>query len=149
MTIKADIDVPIARPVDVVWEHLTAIERFPEWLVASGITRVQREPGAIRPGMRLRIDQRVAGNATVLEGDITAWQPPLRFAFRAGSTDGISVEAEATLAAEGPTSRLRWSLRIGLPLRLRLFEGMATPEVRRAASTDLRGFKQRLESVAG
>ena len=149
MTIKADIELPIARPPAVVWEHLTALERFPEWLVASGITRVEREPGPLGAGTRLRIDQRVAGNAAVLDGIVTAWQPPYRFAFRATHPDGITVEAEAAIAADGPTSRLRWSLRIGLPLKLRLFEGMAAPEVKRAANTDLLGFKRRLESIAG
>lgn len=149
MTIKAEVELPIARSPDVVWEHLTAIERFPEWLVASGITRVQREPGPLGAGTRLRIDQRVAGNAAVLEGIVTAWQPPWRFAFRANHPDGITVEAEAAIAADGPMSRLRWSLRIGLPLKLRLFEGMAAPEVKRAANRDLVEFKRRLESVSG
>ena len=149
MTIKADVELPIARPPDAVWAHLTAVERYPEWLVASGIVRVDREPGPLGPGTRLRIEQRVTGNLMVLDGIVTAWQPPWRFAFRANHPDGITVEAEAAVAAVGATSRLRWSLRIGVPLRLRLFEGMAAPEVRRAANTDLVNFKRRLESVAG
>ena len=38
---------------------------------------------------------------------------------------------------------------IGLPLRLRLFEGVAGPQAQRAATTDLLGFKRLLESGAG
>ncbi len=149
MTIKAEIELPIARTADAVWAALVAIERYPEWLHESGVTRVEREPGPLGAGTRLRIEQRLAGQAAVLEGIVTAWEPPRRFAFRATHPDGISVEADAAIAAEGPTCRLRWSLRIGLPLRLRLFEGVAAPQARRAATTDLLALKRYLESVAG
>jgi len=43
---------------------------------------------------------------------------------------------------------VRRRLRIGLPLRFRMFEGLAAPQVRRAAALDLEALKQRLESVA-
>ena len=149
MTIKAEIELPIARSVDAVWAELTAIERYPAWLRESGIVQVQREPGTLGPGTRLRIEQRLAGQPAVLEGIVTAWNPPRHFAFRATHPDGITVEADAALAPDGPGCRLRWSLRIGLPLRLRLFEAVAAPQARRAATTDLLTLKRHLESVAG
>jgi uncharacterized protein YndB with AHSA1/START domain len=149
VTIKAEIELPIARPVAAVWAELTALERYPNWLRESGVTSVEREPGPLGPGTRLRIQQRLAGQAAVLDGIVTAWDPQRRFAFRATHPDGITVEAEGLLADEGPTCRLRWSLRVGLPLRLRLFEGVAAPQAKRAATTDLLGFKRLLESVAG
>lgn len=149
MTIRAEFEVPIARSADAVWAELTALERYPEWLRESGVTRVVREPGPLGPGTRLQIEQRLAGQPAVLEGIVTAWEPLRRFAFRATHPDGITVEADGLLAADGPTSRLRWSLRIGLPLRLRLFEGMAAPQAKRAATADLLALKRRLESVAG
>jgi hypothetical protein len=43
---------------------------------------------------------------------------------------------------------LHWSLRVDLPLRYRMFEGMVAPQARRAAALDLESFKRRLESVA-
>jgi hypothetical protein len=43
---------------------------------------------------------------------------------------------------------LRWQLRVDLPLRYRMFEGMVAPQARRAAALDLEAFKRRLESVA-
>lgn len=149
MTIKAEIELPIARTPDAVWAELTAVERYPEWLRESGVTRVVRQAGELGAGSRLRVEQRLAGQIAVLEGIVTAWEPPHRFAFRASHPDGITVEADAVLIAEGVTSRLRWSLRIGLPLRLRLFEGMAAPQAKRAATTDLLNLKRMLESVAG
>ena len=149
MTIKADIDLPIARPAQAVWAELTALERYPQWLRESGVTQVEREIGPLGAGTRLRIQQRLAGQPALLEGMVTAWDPPRRFAFRATHPDGITVEADAGIFDEGPTCRLHWSLRIGLPLRLRVFEGVAAPQAKRAATTDLLGFKRLMESVAG
>jgi uncharacterized protein YndB with AHSA1/START domain len=149
VTIKAEIELPIARTADAVWAELTALERYPHWLRESGITNVQREMGELGPGTRLRIEQRLAGQAAVLEGMVTLWEPTRRFAFRATHPDGITIEAESLIADEGATCRLRWALRIGLPLRLRLFEGVAAPQAKRAATADLLGFKRMLESVAG
>ena len=149
MTIKAEIEIAIARPAEAVWGQLMALERFPEWLTASGVTRVEREPVPLGAGTRLRIEQRIAGRSAVLEGIVTVWDPPRRLAFRATHPDGITVDANAVVVPEGTASKLRWSLQVGLPLRLRLFESMAAPEVRRAVATDLMGLKRRLEAVAG
>ena len=151
MTIQAEFEIPIARSVQAVWDELIAVERYPEWLRASGVLRVERHPAhSLGPGAPLRIHQQIAGRPpAVLEGAVAAWEPGRRFAFRARHPDGITIETDAQLAQDGPGCRLRWSLRIGLPLKFRLFEGMAAPEVRQAASTDLLGLKRRLESVAG
>jgi uncharacterized protein YndB with AHSA1/START domain len=149
VTIKAEIELPIARPAQAVWAELTALERYPQWLRESGVTLVEREIGPLGAGTRLRIQQQLAGRPALLEGIVTAWQPPQHFAFRATHPDGITVEADALLLDEGPTCRLRWSLRVGLPLRLRMFEGLAAPQAKRAATTDLLAFKRLLESVAG
>ena len=149
MAIRAEVELPIARPVEDVWAHLTDVDRYPEWLVASGVTRVEREPGPLGEGTRLRLEQRLGGRAAVLDGLVTAWAPPERFAFSARHPDGITLEATAALVPADGGCRIRWSLQVGLPLRLRLFESMAAPEVRRAATTDLLAFKRRLEQVAG
>ena len=44
---------------------------------------------------------------------------------------------------------LRWSVRIGLPLKFRMFESMVAPQARKAAALDVEALKRRLESVAG
>jgi uncharacterized protein YndB with AHSA1/START domain len=150
VSIEARLETTIGRTAQDVFAHLTAVEQFPEWLVASGVVRVERlDAGPLKQGSRLRIEQRIAGRAATLEGQVTAFEPAARFDFGAKDRDGISVDVEARLAAEGATSRLRWSVRLGLPLRYRLFESMAAPEVRRAAGADLERLKRRLEAVAG
>jgi uncharacterized protein YndB with AHSA1/START domain len=149
VSIEARLETTIGRTAVDVFAHLTAVEQFPEWLVASGVVRVERlDAGPLKQGSRLRIQQRIAGRATTLEGQVTAFEPPVRFDFGAKDRDGISVDVEALLTPDGATSRLRWSVRVGLPLRYRLLESMAAPEVRRAAAADLERLKRRLEAVA-
>lgn len=150
MTIEVDIDVTIARPPAIVFVELSEVERFPEWLVASGIVRVERlEDGELGVGSKVRVAQRVGGRSTVLDGTITDFERDRAFGLRGRDGDGVTIEIHATVAADGPGTRLRWSLRIGLPLQYRMFESMVAPQVRRAASLDLEALKRRLESVAG
>jgi uncharacterized protein YndB with AHSA1/START domain len=150
MAIEARLETAIGRSADDVFQHITNVEGFPEWLVASGVVRAKRlESGPLKRGSHVRIEQRIAGRETTLDGEVTALDPGSRFAFRARDRDGISIDVDAQLAAAGATSRLRWSIRVGLPLRYRLFESMAAPEVKRAAAADLDRLKRRLEAVAG
>jgi uncharacterized protein YndB with AHSA1/START domain len=150
VTIRAEAEVQIARSVAAVWDELVAVERYPEWQRASGIRRVDRvAPGPLAAGSGLRIEQRLPNGLSVLEGAVSAWDPPERFAFEARNPDGIAVHAEAALAPDGPTTWVRWRIEVNLPLRLRLFESLAAPEVRRAAAEDLFALKRRLEQVAG
>jgi uncharacterized protein YndB with AHSA1/START domain len=150
MSITAEFETPIRRELADVWAALVDVERYHEWLIASGIRQVRRlEPGPLRPGSGLAIEQHVAGRAATLEGPITVLEPDRRFGFRVKDPEGISVEVDATLApAEDGTVRLRWSLRIGLPLRYRMFESMVAPQARQAAALDLEAFRQRLEAPA-
>jgi uncharacterized protein YndB with AHSA1/START domain len=138
VTIEAQPEALIGRPPSDVFRALGDVEQFPEWLVASGVVRVHH----------LRIGQRIAGRATTLDGEVVALEPAKRFAVRARDKDGITIELEALLTPDGAATRLRWAVRIGLPLRYRLFESMAAPEVKRAAAADLERLKRRLEAVA-
>jgi hypothetical protein len=69
--------------------------------------------------------------------------------LRGKDKDGVTIEIDAALVPEGAATRLRWSLRLGLPLRFRMFESMVAPQARRAAALDLEAFRQRLESAKG
>jgi uncharacterized protein YndB with AHSA1/START domain len=149
MTVAVDIETRIGRSTDDVFAALTAVERYPEWLIASGIVKVERlDAGDLANGSRLRISQTVAGRSTVLDGNVTVLTPGAAFGLRGKDKDGVSIEIDATLTPDDLATRLRWSLRIGLPLRYRMFESMVAPQARRAAALDLEAFKRRLESVA-
>ena len=150
MTIEVDIETTIVRPPAAVFEALVDVETYPTWLIASGIVRVERvEPGPLKAGSVLRISQTVAGRSTVLDGRVTILEPGAAFGLRGKDKDGISVQIDAVIALDELATRLRWSLRVGLPLRFRMFESMVAPQARRAAALDLEAFKRRLESAAG
>jgi len=74
MAIALELEIHIGRPPAEVYAHLAAVERWPEWLIASGIVRVERVEGG--SGERLRVEQRVAGRAATLDARITAAEPP-------------------------------------------------------------------------
>jgi uncharacterized protein YndB with AHSA1/START domain len=148
VTIAAEIEIRLARPPAEVFAALIALEQFPQWLIASGITRVERlDGGPLAVGSRVRIGQSVGGRSTVLEGTITQLDPGKAFGLQGRDPDGVTIEIDAGVSPDGDGSRLRWSLRIGLPLRYRMFESMVAPQVRRAATLDLEALKQRLESA--
>jgi uncharacterized protein YndB with AHSA1/START domain len=150
MTVSVEIDTRIARPPSEVFEALTDVERYREWLIASGIVGVERlDPGPLAAGSRLRIRQTVAGRSTILDGSVSALVPDAAFGLRAKDTDGVTIEIDAELAPDGAATRLRWSLRLKLPLRFRMFESMVAPQAKRAAALDLEALKRRLESAPG
>jgi uncharacterized protein YndB with AHSA1/START domain len=149
MTLKVELQSRIGRSPSAVFAELVALDRYPQWLIASGVTAIELlDPGPLAVGTRLRIAQSVAGRATTLEGSVTALEPDRRLVLQAKDRDGIKIGIAAAVAADGSSTVLRWSLRVDLPLRYRMFEGMVAPQARRAAALDLEAFKQRLESVA-
>ena len=151
MTISVEVETRIGRAQADVFAGLTAIEQFPDWLIASGIVRVERlDGGPLAVGSGVRIAQTVGGRSTVFDGAVSALDPGRSLGLRGRDKDGVSIEIEATLAPDGDHAmHLGWALRIGLPLRFRMFESMVAPQVRRAAALDLEAFKRRLESGAG
>ena len=149
MAIKVIIEPDIARPPDVVYAALADVDRWPEWLIATGIVRVARSSTTgLTAGSHLTIDQRAAGRSSVVEANVTVIDPPLRFAIAGRDADGIATELDASLSGtdDGGT-RLRWSARIDVPLRYRVFESMVAPQVQRAAALDVEAFKRRLETA--
>ena len=149
MAITHEQDVAIARPAADAFAKLADIERWPTWLIASGIVRVERlSAGDLAAGSTLRIEQRVAGRAATLDARVTAFEPTTRFAVSGKDADGISIEIDATLGPATTGCTLHWRLKIGLPLKYRAFESMVAPQVRRAAALDLEAFRIRLESAA-
>ena len=147
MTVSVEIETVIARPPADVFEALIDVERYPEWLIASGIVRVERlDPGPLAAGSRLRISQTVAGRSTVLDGSVTELAPAAGSGLRGKDKDGVTIEIDAALGPQGVGTRLRWSLALKLPLRFRMFESMVAPQAKRAAALDLEALKRRLES---
>jgi uncharacterized protein YndB with AHSA1/START domain len=150
MAIAVELETMIARNCDDVFARLADVRRYPEWLVASGIVSAEvAGDGPIAAGSKLRIGQAIAGRASTLDGAVTAFEPGSRLAFRAKDREGISIEIDARLSPEGATCRLRWAVKLALPLKYRFFESMVAPQVRHAAVADLERLRIGLQSVAG
>lgn len=151
MAIAVAVERRIGRPVEEVYAHLVDLERWPEWLIATGVRRVGRAgTGTPAPGEAVVIDQVAAGRAAMFDARIVEAASPSRLRISGRDRDGISIDFDASLAAVEPlVTVLRWSIRIGVPLRYRIFESIARPQVERAATLDVEAFKRRLETVAG
>jgi GAF domain-containing protein len=65
----------------------------------------------------VRIDQRVAGRAATLDGQVTVLEPNKRLALQARDRDGIKVGIDAVLTPDGTSTLLRWALRGAMPLQ--------------------------------
>jgi uncharacterized protein YndB with AHSA1/START domain len=148
MAIAVTIEATVARPPAGVFAHVADIERWPHWLIASGIIRVERSAdGPLAEGEHLVVEQRAAGRAGTFEATVTALQPPSRLALHGRDGDGVTIDIDAELGPAADGTNLRWTIRIGLPLRYRMFESMARPQVERAAALDIEALKRRLEST--
>jgi uncharacterized protein YndB with AHSA1/START domain len=148
MAIAVTIETTIARPPTEVFARIADIGAWPSWLIASGIVRVARSSDSpLAEGEHLTVDQRAAGRAGTFAATITALQPPSHLALNGRDGEGVTIDIDAELAPAGGGTNLRWSIRIGLPLRYRMFESMARPQVERAAALDIEALKRRLEST--
>jgi uncharacterized protein YndB with AHSA1/START domain len=150
MAIEVVTEVRIGRPIDQVFTHLADLDRWQEWLIATGIQRIARAaPGPASQGERLEIDQHAAGRTGRFIGTVTHVQAPTSLSIDGKDADGVAIGIAAQLEpADSLVTVLRFEVRIGLPFRLRIFEGLARPQVERAVVLDLEAFKRRLESVA-
>lgn len=151
MSIDVAIDSTIERTADDVFAAVADIDAWPTWLIASGIRSVRRErTGEPSVGERLVVEQNAAGRAGTFDALISTFEPARRIALKGRDGDGVTIDLEAavapTVGADGATSELRWSIRIGLPLKYRVFESMARPQVERAALLDVESLRVRLES---
>jgi uncharacterized protein YndB with AHSA1/START domain len=145
MSIDVTVDATIARMPEDVFARIADIEAWPRWLIASGITLVRRTTtGPVREGEHFVVQQRAAGRTGTFDAVARVVDPPTRFVVEGRDPDGVSIAIDATVAAADETSALRWSIRIGLPFRYRIFESMARPQVERAARLDIERLRQDL-----
>ena len=153
MAIDVAIDSTIARTPDEVFAAVADLEAWPTWLIASGIRAVRRErTGEATLGERLVVEQDAAGRAGTFDAQVTGFERARRIALRGRDREGVTIDMEARVAptrsTDGATTELQFSIRIGLPLKYRLFESMARPQVERAALLDVESLRLRLESAA-
>jgi uncharacterized protein YndB with AHSA1/START domain len=149
MAIEVTIDSTIEAGADQVFDTVADLEAWPTWLIASGIRSVARATdGPLAVGERLVVEQIAAGRAGTFEAEVTALEAGRRLTLRGRDAEGVSIDIAAVIerpAADQATTGLRWMVRIGLPLRYRVFESMARPQVERAAWLDIEALRRMLE----
>ena len=156
MAIDVAIESTIEQPPDVVFARIVDLAAWPGWLIASGIRSVRRGgDGLPVVGERLVVEQDAAGRAATFEAAVSAFEPDRRLALTGKDPDGVTIDISAEVdAATGPdgtgspATELRWSIRIGLPLKYRMFESLARPQVERAALLDIEALRLALEAPA-
>jgi uncharacterized protein YndB with AHSA1/START domain len=147
MAIEVTIETAIARSPDAVFDRIADVAAWPTWLVASGILAVTRSAsGPLGPRERISVEQRAAGRVGTFDAVVQDVDRPTQLVIEGRDRDGVSIEIEAVLTATDPGTALRWSIRIGLPFRYRIFESMARPEVERAAALDIEALRRGLEA---
>jgi uncharacterized protein YndB with AHSA1/START domain len=154
MAIDVGIESTIERSPGDVFAAVADVEGWPSWLIASGIRGVRRErAGMPVAGERLVVEQDAAGRAGTFDAEVTVAEPGSRLALHGRDRDGVTIDIEAVVSpapeSDGAAADLSWSIRIGLPLRYRMFESIARPQVERAARLDIEGLRVRLETGAG
>ncbi len=153
MAIDVAVESTIARPPADVFAAIVDLDTWPRWLIASGIVAVRRDRiGPAVAGEHLVVEQNAAGRAGTFDVEVGTVDADGRLALQGRDADGVTIAIYAsvtpTTGAEDRSTELRWSIRIGLPLRYRVLESMARPQVERAAMLDVEALRLTLEAQA-
>ena len=147
MAIEVTIETAIDASPQAVFARIADVDAWPSWLIASGIVSVARAgAGPLAAGERLTVTQRAAGRAGVFDAVAQVLEPPQRLVVDGRDAEGVTIAIEADVAPADRGSTLRWSIRIGLPFRYRIFESMAKPQVQHAAALDIEALRRNLRS---
>jgi uncharacterized membrane protein len=139
----AVVDAPIER----VWEALADIEAQPRWMREMKSVRLLTPP-PIGVGTRGEATVRIFGIGVTDPVEITAFDPPSRFAIRhEGAFEGggvITLEA----GSDGSTTIVRWDETLIAPALPHLWARLSAPIMERIFQDDLLRFRDLVESGA-
>jgi carbon monoxide dehydrogenase subunit G len=142
--IRIDREIDVARPPEVVFDHLADVARFPQWQPA--IQRAEQvSPGPLGPGSELRLVLRGPTGPIEVLVEIVAMERPALLALRTLSGPA-AVEARCELRPEGVGTRARFTAAIELKGLLRFAESAARTAIDRELPTALADLARRIES---
>ena len=135
----------VDAPIDATWAVMSDIPRQPEWM--RDMKRVEIEtPGTVGVGTRAEATVRILGIAVSDPVEVTAFDPPVRFAIR---HDGLFTgDGIITLepGADGTTTIVRWTETLIPPLLPDLAAIFQAPVLRAVFQADLRRLKRLVET---
>jgi len=140
-----DMLAVVDAPIEDTWAVVADVERQPEWM--HDMKRVTIEtPGTVGVGTRAEATVRILGIAVSDPVEVTAFDPPVRFAIR---HDGLFTgEGVITLepGADGTTTIVRWTETLIPPLLPDLAAIFQAPVLRAVFQEDLRRLKRIVET---
>jgi uncharacterized protein YndB with AHSA1/START domain len=137
--VRIELTIDVARPAYEVFEHLTDLDRIPDWQ-ASAVESRADEP--LAEGVRIFECRRVLGKEIHNELEVTAFDPPRRLTLKAlkgpvrFTVDHLLAETDGStrlqVVAEGKAGR---------------FMKLGEPVLARQAEHELRGDFARLKEL--
>jgi carbon monoxide dehydrogenase subunit G len=135
--IRIELTVEIACPPEKVFAALTDLERLPEWQSSA----VSSKPdGPLAVGTRVREQRSMMGREIDNELEVTAYDPPLRFALE-GRSGPVPLSVDHELVEDGGKTALRVQAQAEPGALFKLAE----PMIKRAAEQELRADFERLK----
>ena len=140
--ITVEHTVEIERPITEVFEYLTDVGRLPEWQTSVSEVHVD---GPLEQGARFREVREFMGRRATSTLEVTAFEPPSRFALRV--VEGpIAYEIDHRLEDAGERTRVTFAGRGDTGRVPRLMRGMVERAVERQMRNDADALRGVLES---
>jgi uncharacterized protein YndB with AHSA1/START domain len=137
--------VVIDAPIDVTWRVLADVRRQPDWMADLKDIRLTTD-GPVGVGTRAEGRVRILGIAIHDPVEVTAFEPPTRYAIRhAGSFQG-SGTIELEPGVDGTTTIVRWTETLVPPVLPDLLATLQAPILRRVFQDDLFRLKDLVEA---
>ncbi len=137
--------VVIDAPVDRTWAVLADVPRQPEWMADMKAVRMTTpEPTAV--GSRGEALVRILGIGVRDPVEVTAFEPPRRFAIRHEGTVRGGGVMELEPSVDGTTTVVRWAETLAAPVFPHLAAVAAAPVLRRVFQDDLFRLKRLVET---
>jgi len=137
--------VVVDAPPDETWGVVADIPLQPEWMHEMKEVRLTT-PGPVGVGTRGEATVRIAGLSVTDPVEVTAFEPPTRFAIRHEGlfTGGGVITLEA--GADGTTTIVRWDETLVPPLLPELGAIVQAPVLRSIFQADLHRLKRLVET---
>lgn len=137
--------VVVDAPIDETWAVVSDIPLQPEWMHEMKDVRLTT-PGPTHVGTRGEATVRIAGLCVTDRVEVTAFDPPTRFAIRHEGlfTGGGLITLEP--GAGGTTTVVRWDETLVPPLLPELGALVLTPVLRSIFQADLHRLKRLVET---
>jgi uncharacterized membrane protein len=137
--IRIELAVRVERPAEVIFHYLIDLERLPEWQ-ASAVSA--RADGPLAEGSRIAERRRVLGREVENELEVTAFEPPRRFALKA-LRGPVRFTVDHRLDEDGGSTLVH----VVAEAEPGAFMKLAEPLLARTAEQELRGDFERLKEV--